>query len=228
MSRAMRLRLVCAIVLVLVPFAAHADNCGSLSDCYGTVAAAIAVVVAIAAVVAVIAFLPEILAAIGLEAGEGVLLAGAEDGIGAILPGAGPWMAEGTNVVEGAALSQSLVGSCVSACGEILSSGAMSEAEFLAEIGEWSNPGALADTLNALEGAGAWQGGYFAEAADAVAAAEQGQMAAVLQAPGMAAHMVVIEPAAEAGTFIVSDPAVGATYEVTAEWIAKWVAGGVW
>jgi hypothetical protein len=103
----------------------------------------------------------------------------------------------------------------------------MTEGELLAQLGEWSNPGALADALNAIEGAGTWQGGYFASAESAVAAAEQGQMAAVLQAPGQAAHMVVIE-AQEAGGFLVQDPAIGGTYQVTADWIAKWVAGGVW
>lgn len=51
------------------------DNCGSLSDCYGTIAAAIAVAVAIAALVALIAFLPEILAAVGIGS---ELLAGGE------------------------------------------------------------------------------------------------------------------------------------------------------
>jgi hypothetical protein len=104
----------------------------------------------------------------------------------------------------------------------------MSEAEFLAQLGEWSNPGALADALNAMEGSAAWQGGYFAGEADAIAAATQGSsMAAVLQAPGAAAHMVVIE-AGEGGILTVLDPAVGGTYEVTTEWIAKWVSGGVW
>jgi hypothetical protein len=54
----------------LLPRLAQADNCGSLSDCYGTIAAGIAAAIAIAAIVAVIVFLPEILAAleIGAEA----------------------------------------------------------------------------------------------------------------------------------------------------------------
>ena len=80
--------------------------------------------------------------------------------------------------------------------------------------------------LNALDGAGTWAGGYFRAAADAVAAAQDGRMAAVLQAPGQAAHMVVIE-ATESGDFLVRDPAIGGTYEVAAEWIAKFVSGGV-
>lgn len=221
-----RLRLLTAGALVLVPCTAWADNCGGLSDCYGTIAAAVAVVVAIAAVILVIAFLPEILAAVGIEGGLG--LAGAEglEGVGALVEGAGPWVAEATNLTEGAALAQSTAGSCVSACGEILSEGAMSEAEFLSQLGEWSNPGELAEALNSLEGAGTWQGGYFANAESAVAAAEQGEIGAVLQAPGLPGHMVVISPG-EAGTFLVQDPGIGATYEVTADWIAQWVSGGV-
>jgi hypothetical protein len=38
---------------------------------------------------------------------------------------------------------------------------------------------------------------------------------------------VVIEPG-QAGTFLVKDPGIGGTYEVTAEWIMKYVAGAVW
>lgn len=56
------------MVLASVPSPAYADNCGGLTDCYGTIAAAIAVVVAIALLIAIIAFLPEILAALGLAA----------------------------------------------------------------------------------------------------------------------------------------------------------------
>ena len=64
-----RLGIVLAVlVLATIPSPAYADNCGGLTDCYGTIAAAIAVVVAIALLIAIIAFLPEILAALGLAA----------------------------------------------------------------------------------------------------------------------------------------------------------------
>lgn len=64
-----RIGLLCAIaVLATTPSPAYADNCGGLTDCYGTIAAAIAVVVAIALFIAIVAFLPEILAALGLVA----------------------------------------------------------------------------------------------------------------------------------------------------------------
>jgi hypothetical protein len=163
---------------------------------------------------------------IELAVGVALETAAAEGAAGALLEGAGPWVAEAANITEGGAVAQSLGGSCVSACGEMLSGAAVSESELLASLGEWSNPGALADALNAVEGAGTWQGGYFASAADAAAAAEGGPMGAVLQAPGLPAHMVVLEPG-EAGAFLVRDPAIGATYEVTVEWIMKWVSGGV-
>jgi hypothetical protein len=212
-----------AVLLLAVARPALADNCGSLSDCYGTIAAAIAVVVAIAALVALIAFAPEILAALGLAAEAG----GEAAAVGGFLEGAGPWVAEAVNVTEGGAILQSTTGSCVAACGEMLSGGALTEVELLAQIGEWSNPAALAEALNAAEGAAAWEGGYFATGAEALAAAEQGQMAGVLQAPFLPAHMVVIEPL-EAGGFLVQDSAIGGTYEVTAAWIEKFVAGGIW
>lgn len=199
-----------------------ADNCGSLSDCYGTATAAITVLAAIAAaaVIAglVLPMLVEAAGAAGLEA--------AITSVGAALEGAGPWVGEASNLAEGGAIAQSLAGSCVSACGEMLSGGAMSEAGFLQQLGEWSNAGSLADALNAFEGSANWEGGLFASAEDAVAAAQQGQMGATLQAPYLPSHMVVIEPG-EAGMFLVRDPAIGGTYEVTLEWIAKWVSGGV-
>lgn len=217
----MKLRLAAAAVLLLGGTVARADNCSGLGDCYGTIAAAVAVVVAIAVVIAIIAFLPEILAAAGLGGAETA-------GVGGFLSGAGPWVAEATEIAEGGAILQSAPGSCVSAVGEMLSGGAMTEAEFLAQLGEWSNPGALARALNALEGSAAWQGGYFAQGADAILVAGEGEIGAVLQAPFLPSHMVTIQPAAEAGLFLVRDPAIGGTYRVTAEWIAKWVSGGVW
>jgi hypothetical protein len=212
---------VAALLLVVSPARARADNCGGLSDCWVYIGIAALVV---AAVVVLIVVAGPSIAALGVEAGvEGAEITGA----GAFLEGAGPWVAEGVNVTEGGAVAQSLGGSCVSACGEMLTGGAVSEAEFLAELGEWSNPGALADMLNAEAGSAAWQGGYYGSAADAVAVAQEGQTAATLQAPGLPGHMVVIEPG-EAGTFLVRDPGIGGTYEVAVQWIEKWVSGGVW
>jgi hypothetical protein len=85
----------------------RADNCGSLSDCYGTIAAAIAVVVAIAALVALIAFLPEILAALGigaeLAAGGELLAAAAEAGFTVEEAGV---IAEAQSILSSAELAQ--------------------------------------------------------------------------------------------------------------------------
>src|SRR5215470_3410755 len=118
----------------------------------------------------------------------GSLLAGESGGVGDFLEGAGPWVADAVNVTAGGAVLQRTAGACVAACGEMLSGGAMSQAAFLAHLGEWSNPGALAEALNALEGVTTWEGGYFASAADAVLAAQAGPMGAVLQAPFLPAH----------------------------------------
>jgi hypothetical protein len=39
--------------------------------------------------------------------------------------------------------------------------------------------------------------------------------------------MVLIEGIEEAGSFLVRDPAIGGTYQVTEQWIGKFVAIGV-
>ncbi|HKT00713.1 MAG TPA: hypothetical protein VJT31_14375 [Rugosimonospora sp.] len=92
-------------VLATIPDPAYADNCGGLSDCYGTIAAAIAVVVAIAALVAIIAFLPEIIAALGIgAAAEGGLAAAAvEAGFTAEEAGI---IAEANGIMESAEMAQ--------------------------------------------------------------------------------------------------------------------------
>ena len=77
MRRALLGLVAAALAVTLLPRRVLADNCGSLSDCYGVIAAAIAAAVAIAAIIALIVFLPEILAALGF-AGEAGLAAAAE------------------------------------------------------------------------------------------------------------------------------------------------------
>jgi hypothetical protein len=138
----------------------------------------------------------------------------------------GPWAEEAARVEVGGAVPQSRPRSCVAACGEMLTGGSLSEAAFLDQFGEDSNPEALANALNAREAGAGWRGGYFLDESWAVAAARRGPMAAVLQAPLGGAHMVVIEPAGE-GEFLVRDPAPGVTYRVTPAWIEKYVSGGV-
>jgi hypothetical protein len=138
--------------------------------------------------------------------------------------GSGPWVDDGFNHRPGGAVSQSTDGSCVSACGEILTG--VPEADILANIGDWSDPVALARELNQRAGSEVWQGGYFGSGADALEAVRHGPSAVVLQAPGGNAHMVVVEPL-PSGNFLVRDPLPGQTYEVTPEWIDRYVAGGV-
>jgi hypothetical protein len=138
----------------------------------------------------------------------------------------GPWVHEAGDVEPGGAVAQTRPGSCVSECGEMLTGGSVTEAQFLEELGEDSNPGALAADLNRRAGGTEWRGGYFPDGATAVAAAEHGPIGAVLQAPRGGGHMVVIEPAGD-GQFVVRDPIPGVTYRVTAAWIEKFVSGGV-
>lgn len=56
--------------------------------------------------------------------------------------------------------------------------------------------------------------------------AQGGPMGATLRMPGVPSHMVVIEPE-EGGSFLVHDPSFGGTYEVTRDWIERYVSGGV-
>ena len=146
--------------------------------------------------------------------------------VGANTEGAGPWIANATNIREGGAVAQTTNGSCVSACGEMLTGGSVPESEFLDRLGEWSNPRSLADQLNSRAGASEWRGGWFESGEQAVAVAQRGPMGATLQMPGVPSHMVVIEPA-EGGRFLVRDPSFGGTYEVTKDWIDRYVSGGV-
>jgi hypothetical protein len=155
--------------------------------------------------------------------------AGAFARAGARFEGAGPWVAEASTkpIKDATVVAQTLPGSCVSACGEMLSKGAMSEAQFLAKLGEWSNPAALAQELNKLHGPGTWEGAILDESS-AVAMSRQGQtFGARLQVPRAPGHMVVIEPLKD-GKFLVRDPAIAGTYKVDPGWIRKFVSGGVW
>ncbi len=144
----------------------------------------------------------------------------------------GPWVNDAIpgTVESGGTIQQSLPLSCVSAAGSGLTDGALSEADLLAKIGENSESVALRNALNAADpSVGTYGGGYFPTEEAAVNQAMKGPMAAQLQAPG-GSHMVLMEPNSD-GTFLVHDPlpqGVGSTYKVTADWIKKYVAGGVW
>lgn len=133
--------------------------------------------------------------------------------------GSGPWT-RGVDMRPGGAVGQMAEGSCVSACGEMLSG--RRQAELLDALGEWSNPHALARELG-----DDWVGGFFGSAEDAVAVARQGPMGATLQAGTGPGHMVVTTPIGK-GLFRVQDPwNGGSTYEVGVDWISEYVSGGV-
>lgn len=143
----------------------------------------------------------------------------AAEGVGS---GSGPWVDDALTAARpGGATAQSAGGSCVSACGQMLTGGARTQAQLLDELGEWSSPEALASAL----GPG-WRGGGFGSAADAVAAANRGPMGAVLRVPGAQGHMVVTSPMGS-GRYLVRDPwGGGSNYEVGTAWIERYVAGG--
>jgi hypothetical protein len=140
-----------------------------------------------------------------------------------------PWGKGVTNIKFGKTFTQCLDGSCVSATGQVLTGGTVTEQQLLSQLGEWSNPEALADELNAIQPGENWTGGYLSSEEDALAVANAGPSGVVLQAPGYPAHMVTIEPIADSpGNFLVRDTGEGATYQVTSSWVKQYVAGGVW
>lgn len=133
--------------------------------------------------------------------------------------GSGPWVPEGA--APGGAVAQATEGSCVSACGEMLSGGRLSQSGLIERLGAPAESTGLAGELFPE-----WQGRYFSSSEEAVAAAQRGPMGAVLQAPGRIGHMVVTEPTE--GGWLVRDPwEGGSTYPVDENWIEQWVSAGV-
>jgi hypothetical protein len=146
---------------------------------------------------------------------------------GAYTDGA-PWLDNVTNYTKGGTFLQ-CGQTCVSATGQNLTGGAVSEQQLAQLLGQPArNPLALANALNGLGSSGQWAGQYFANGEAALDQAEQGLFGAVLQAPGVQGHMVAIEPIVGTNMFLVMDTGAGATYEVTASWIEQFVSGGVW
>jgi hypothetical protein len=139
----------------------------------------------------------------------------------------GPWGEGVTNVKPGATFIQCGDGSCVSATGQILTGGKVTESQLIGQLGEWADVSKLPGTLSEMLPGTKWEGHYFGSGDEALAIAQKGQFGAVLQAPTYGAHMVTIEPL-KSGKFLVTDTGVGATYIVTSEWIKKYVSAGVW
>lgn len=136
-----------------------------------------------------------------------------------------PWLDEVKNLKPGGTFLQCANGSCVSATGQNITAGATTEAQMLKQLGEWSNAEALAAALNkgGVNG-GKWIGGMVSEE-NTLALAGRGIIGAELQAPGVPAHMVAIEPIPGSnGLFNVLDTGVGASYTVSREWILKYVS----
>jgi hypothetical protein len=131
-SRRARLAVVLAGVgLIAAPPGALADNCGSLSDCFFTLETAIIAALMIALlIVLIIEFAPILLAAeeVGLAAGTGAFVGGAEGGVG--------------------------LGSLVGVEMEITAENLSTVAAHLAQFGEWGPNAAMLQRLTAALEAG--------------------------------------------------------------------------
>jgi hypothetical protein len=161
---------------------------------------------------------------------EDMQVGGSESGISQL---SGPWTEDVSNIQFGGAVTQCTGGSCVSAVGEMLTDGEITQQNFLEKLGDWSNAESLAKELNEQLGTDEWKGHFFDTVGtsefseDAIVAASRGPMGAVLQAPFGKGHMVMIEPLGD-GQFFVSDPLPGVTYSVDSNWIGTYVAAGVY
>ena len=113
-----------------------------------------------------------------------------------------------TDFTPGGSIKQALEGSCVSACGAMLTNGAVSESDLLGQLGEWSDPQRLAEELNS-RGLGSWEGGN-STTDDLSEFLSRGPGGIELKAYGTEAHMVVAEMT-DSGVLI-RDPGVGAYY----------------
>jgi hypothetical protein len=121
---------------------------------------------------------------------------------------AGPWTQNAADFRAGGAVTQSRDGSCVAACGEMLSGGARSEAELLKQLGEWSHVAELAKALNGgVEGP--WLGGAVSCSLDQLLSG--GTAAIELKVFRADAHLVVAQRV-DSNSALVRDPALGASY----------------
>jgi len=136
--------------------------------------------------------------------------------------GSGPWIDEVSKLRQGGAVAQMTGGSCVAACGEMLTNGAAVQRMLLDSLGDWSNAESLANKLGS-----AWKGGGLS-AEDALLVARNGPIGAVLNSPYQrGSHMVYMEPI-NSGLFLVRDPwNGGSTYQVNVDWVQKYVVGAV-
>lgn len=155
-----------------------------------------------------------LLAAGGHALGEGVIR------IGGAPAGGGGGRFPVLNEVPGGAVRQTTNLSCVSACGEMLTGGAISQEHLLSVLGENSNAEALARAL----GPG-WQGGGVdmekPEAFDALVARGKPWAARV---PGQRGHhMVVVDGLNDDGNVMIRDPWHGSSYETPlADFLPEW------
>jgi hypothetical protein len=127
------------------------------------------------------------------------------------------------------AVRQSNKFSCVSAVGEMLSNGAIDQANLIDRLGEPANIKNLAPELGAN-----WSGNYVRGKTSLDAVLKRGRFAAELfdefdgKRLGLG-HAVLVERLAPSGNLIIIDPAEATTYEMTREnFIAHWSGGCVY
>jgi hypothetical protein len=105
--------------------------------------------------------------------------------------------------------------------------GTVKEAEFLGEVGEWSEIEALTKALNRRGADPQWNGGGLTEENAILVATNAPQ--AILQLIGQGhrtSHFVVSEGLGN-GKALIRDPDPGVTYVVDSDWIAKHVLGAI-
>jgi|SRR5581483_451213 len=125
------------------------------------------------------------------------------------------------NEVAGGAVRQVAEQGCVAACGEMLTNGAVSQEQLLAQIGENSNAEALGRALGPeWRGGGLGAGPTPDEAFQALT--ETGPWGATMRGVTQD-HMVVVDGLHDAGHVMVRDPFQGTSYETPySEFMGAW------
>lgn len=152
-----------------------------------------------------------------------------EEKVERLIPVGGPggdWQV--VNEVPDSAVRQVTNGSCVSACGEMLTDSRIPQDSILDKIGEWSNSESLAKYLRENDG-GPWAGGYIEPYFEQIVARGQPWAAEMFPRDSLNSyhHMVIVDGVGEQGVSI-RDPWEGSSYTmVKEEFVRRWTGLGV-
>lgn len=134
-----------------------------------------------------------------------------------------------SNEVRGSAVKQTTPGSCVAACGQMLTNSHRGQATILASIGEWSYSETLARDLTTA-GEGSWVGGYVEPSFNAIVARGKPWAAEMFPhggGPNPYHHMVVVDQVGT-DTVHIRDPWDGSGYDMALEeFTHRWTGKGV-